>query len=269
MRSRSETGRETLRNGLAYPLDHRLVHPGLALLLGLLLVSLSGCGGFGGDSATRTPVPTFTPTPLGASGEEGPLPAGQATDVVQIAMPTSTETATPVQLPPTTTPTPTDTPTPIPTLTPTFTPSPTATPTDAPPPTETPTATPTPAFTHDLEAAEKHPTESLAPNVVRVYLYVYEPNGLGQGGYSLRVTHNGAVLPVDQVSVAGLPRTTRNEPSPYTRFTNMNVIFVEPQAGTWTAQLVDSAGNPVGPTAEFNLTSDEVTRELYVRYRRR
>jgi hypothetical protein len=118
-----------------------------------------------------------------------------------------------------------------------------------------------------LETAEKHPTNSLAPNVVRVFLFVADQNGFGLEGYSLRVLHNGAELAVDKVSTGGLPGLTRGEPSPYTRFTNMNVIFVEAQAGTWLAQLVDSAGVPVGPAAQFELTADEVTRELYVRYR--
>ncbi len=243
--------------------DHRKIWTGVGVLISVLV--LSGCGGFGREQPTRTPVPTFTATPV----TEGSVPVAvtmdqpTATATVQIMMPTATETFTPLPPPPTATPTPSNTPTPIPTATDTPVPSPT--------PTETPIPTPTPApvFTFDLVAAEKHPTESLAPNVVRVFLYVYEPGGFGLGGYSLRVTHNGAVLPVDQVSDAGLPRTTRGEPSPYTRFTNMNVLFVEPQAGTWTVQLVDANGIPRGAAAEFVLTDDEVTRELYVRYRQR
>jgi hypothetical protein len=47
----------------------------------------------------------------------------------------------------------------------------------------------------------------------------------------------------------------------------MNVIFVEAQAGNWLVQLIDEGGTPVGPAAEFDLTDDEETRELYVRYR--
>jgi hypothetical protein len=115
--------------------------------------------------------------------------------------------------------------------------------------------------------AEKHPTTSLAPNVVRFFLFVAGQDGFGLSGYSLRVLHNGAELAVDKVSLEGLPGLTRGDPSPYTRFTNMNVIFVEAQAGTWQAQLIDSAGIPVGPAAQFELSADEVTRELYVRYR--
>lgn len=115
--------------------------------------------------------------------------------------------------------------------------------------------------------AEKHPTLSLAPNVVRIFLFVADQDGVPLPGYSLRVLHNGAELEVDELSTGGLPGLTRGEPSPYTRFTNMNVIFVEAQAGTWQVQLVDGNGNVVGPTAQFELSAEEETRELYVRYR--
>jgi hypothetical protein len=207
-------------------------------------------------------------TPIGAAPAPGETVAVAVapTEAVVIAMPTATLTVTPV--PPTPTPTalPTETPTPEPTATttptPTIEPTATATPQDTP----TPQPTATPAFTYVLELAEKHPTDSLAPNVVRFFLFVADRDGFGVAGLSLRVLHNGAELPVDKVSSGGLPGLTRGEPSPYTRFTNMNVIFVEAQAGTWQAQLIDSNGVPVGPPAQFELTADEVTRELYVRY---
>lgn len=141
------------------------------------------------------------------------------------------------------------------------------TPTVPPPDTPTPQPTATPSFTFVLEVAEKHPTDSLAVNVVRVFLYVADADGFGLPGYSLRVLHNGAELAVDKVSAAGVPGLTRGDPSPYTRFTNLNVIFVEAQAGTWVTQLIDANGAPVGPPAEFELSADEITRELYVRYR--
>ena len=85
----------------------------------------------------------------------------------------------------------------------------------------------------------------------------------------MQVIHNGTPLTVDEVSAAGLPEQTRKDPSPYTRFTNMNVIFVEPQTGTWEVQLVDQKHTPVGPGAKFDLTTDERTRELYVRYKKK
>lgn len=207
------------------------------------------------DAPTRTPFPTFTPTPLGVAVEapatNTPAPQQNLTPIVTLAPPTPTDTPLPTA---------TSTPSPIPTET--------ATPTPPPEPTATATPSPTPSYSFDLELAEKHPTESLAPNVVRVFLYVYSAQEFAVPGYSLRVTHNGAELPVDQVSAGGLPEVTRAEPGPYSRFTNMNVIFVEAQAGTWAVQLVDEAGNPAGPPASFELSADEETRELYVRYRR-
>jgi hypothetical protein len=102
---------------------------------------------------------------------------------------------------------------------------------------------------------------------VRIYLYAYSETQFSLPGYSLSVTHNGARLPVDQVTRAGIPDQTRADPSPYTRFTNMNVIFVEAQAGDWVVQLLDRSGTPAGPAATFQLTATEDTRELYVRYR--
>jgi hypothetical protein len=121
----------------------------------------------------------------------------------------------------------------------------------------------------ELEAAEKLPTDSLAPDVVRIYLYVYSATEFGLGGYSLQVLHNGVPLIVDEVSTAGAPEVTRTEPSPYTRFANLNVIFVEPQAGRWDIQLLDPQRQLVGPPVTFDLTADEMTRELYVRYKKR
>lgn len=221
---------------------------------------VAGCGGER-EEPTRTPVPTFTPTPLGM-GE----PAVAAADGAGAA-PTTAPAQADAQIAPTLPPTvaPTATPTPLP---PTATPTPT--PTDTPAPTDTPTPSPTPTappdYTFVLEAAEKFPTESLAPNVVRIYLYVYAPDTFALPGYRLSVIHNGAELPIDGASTGGLPEQTRSEPGPYTRFTNMNVIFVEAQAGEWVIQLLGPDGEAVGPPATFDLSADETTRELYVRY---
>lgn len=242
-----------------------------------LLLTLAACGDRD-TRPTRTPIPTWTPTP-GAPAAQPPAaqvqqpaapapaqPGQQAVDPTQIAAAIATDTPTPL---PTDTPTPLPTntpepsPTPLPTDTPTETPTPLATAT----PTPEPTATPTPGLAFELEAAEKFPTESLAPNVVRIYAYAYSPSELGLGGYTMRVIHNGAELVVDETTQPGLPAQTRDVVSPYTRFTNFSVVFVEPQAGEWRIQLVDAQGAPAGPEAIFNLTADEATRELYVRYR--
>jgi hypothetical protein len=246
------------------------------LLLPALLL-LSGCGG-GEPTPTRTPVPTWTPTPL-VAGDPAAAPAqpvatsasgeigAQVVDPAVVAAAIATETPTPL---PTDTPTPVPTATPPPTETPTpsATPPPTATPTPAPP-TETPTPSPTPDYPFTLEIAEKFPTDSLAPNVVRIYAYVYSPAELGLEGYTLSVLHQGTPLVAEEVSTAGFPAVTREDPNdPYSRFTNLSVIFVEPQAGEWLVQLLDPQGAPAGPEALFTLTADEATRELYVRYRR-
>lgn len=221
----------------------------------LLLGLLAGCS-FGQAAPTRTPFPTWTPTSVGQQPQA-------AAPVVEVP---STPTDTP---PPPPAVAPTDTPTsapppPAPTDTPaeTPTPEPTATPVDTP----TPEPTATAVFSFTLEAAEKFPTDSLAANVVRIYLYVYSPATYGLPGYTLQVVHNGVPLTVDEVSTGGVPEQTRAEPGPYTRFANMSVVFVEPQAGRWDIQLLDPARTPVGPPVTFELTADERTRELYVRY---
>ena len=89
----------------------------------------------------------------------------------------------------------------------------------------------------------------------------------GLSDYGLRIVHNGALLESDSLSEGGLPNVTRREPGPCTRFTNLSVIVVEAEAGDWVVQLVDEADRPVGPPAQFELSADEDTRELYVRYR--
>lgn len=241
-------------------------------------VFLAACGG-GEPTPTRTPVPTWTPTPA-AVGQAAAAPPAitpganaigeRVVDPTQVMAAIATETPTPLPTD-TATPVPTDTPLPTDTPTVTETPLPTDTPTPAPTSTlaPTPTATPTPNFAFELEAAEKFPTDALAPNVVRIYAYVYSPAELGLPGYRLQVLHNGTPLVADDVSVAGVPAVTREDVSPYSRFTNLSVIFVEPQAGDWWIQLLDPQGAPVGPEAQFTLTADENTRELYVRYKQK
>ena len=249
----------------------RFDHKTLVAVASFALVALllGGCGDAGGR-VTRTPVPTWTPTvgapanPAQAQPDVATVPPAQQAVPVEVA---------PVQPIPTDSPIP---PTPVPpTLAPPTLAPPTAVPTDTPtplptvPPTATPTPVPTatPAYAFALEAAEKFPTQALAPNVVRVWMYVYSPAALGLGGYSVNVTHNGAPLAVDEISVEGIPGATFDAPGPYTRFANFDALLVEAQAGTWDVQLVDASGAPAGPAAQFELTADEATRELYVRYK--
>lgn len=223
----------------------------------VLILFLGGCS-FGQSAPTRTPFPTWTPTPSDQQPQAG-APAVEVTSAPTFTLPPPPPTDTPAA----------EAPTPIPIEPPTETPAttPTPAPTDTPAASPTPEPTATSAFTFLLEAAEKFPTDSLAPNVVRIYLYVYSSTSYGLPGYTLQVTHNGTPLVVDEISIGGLPVQTRTEPSPYTRFANMSVIFVEPQAGRWEIQLLDEQRNPAGPSVPFDLTADEQTRELYVRYR--
>ena len=249
----------------------------LIVLLPALLFVLAACGNRE-PPPTRTPVPTWTPTPGGSAGQPAPpavQPAptaegsgiggeigAQVVDPQQVQAAIATDTPTPL---PTDTPTPPPTATPLPTDTPTITPTPP--PTDTPTPAPSPTPSPTPNYLFELESAEKFPTDSLAQNVVRIYGYVYSATDLGLEGYTLAVSHMGTPLVVEETSVAGVPTTTREDTSPYSRFTNLSVIFVEPQEGEWRVQLIDPQGAPAGPEAVFTLTADETTRELYVRYR--
>lgn len=250
-------------------------------LFALILLLTAGCSG--GSSPTRTPVPTWTPTPV--DGGEGAEAAQPAQDAVQsesslgIAAAPATEAqpvgeaAVPAEpVPQAAQPeeaapeAPASDAVEEPTATPI--PAPTEAPTEVP--TEVPTETPTPTgpqYDFELEVAEKFPTDSLAENVVRVFLYVYSNDEFALPGYSLVVAHNESSLPVDAISTAGLPSVTRDEPGIYTRFTNMNAIFIEPPGGTWAIQLVDELGVAVGPPAFLELEPDDTARELYLRYR--
>ena len=232
----------------------------IGVMMLIALFGLVGCGG--GESPTRTPVPTWTATPNTGQPVAENQPAAQPATENQglsVVAPAAGEpqAATPTPVPSTATPLPTFTPTVTPT------PLPSATPTE----TVTPSPSPTPDFAFELEAAEKFPTESLAADVVRIFLYAYSPSEFGLRGYSLAVHHNDEPLVVDAITDAGLPGQTRAGPSQYTRFTNMSAIFVGPQTGLWEVQLIDERGAIVGPATSFELTADEITREIYVRYK--
>ncbi len=239
---------------------HATVKRTLLLVAFLLLsITVSGCS-FGRATPTRTPFPTWTPTPEGVSNTDASI-AQAATATVPLVVQLQTNTALPES--PTVVP---STPEPA-AAPPTATLPPEPLPTEIPTETPIPEATPTAAFRFVLEAAEKFPTDSLAANVVRIYLYVYSPAEYGLSGYTLQVLHNGTPLTVDEESAAGVPEQTRDKPSPFTRFANMSIVFVEPQAGRWEIQLLDNSRAVIGPPVTFDLTADERTRELYVRYR--
>ena len=131
-------------------------------------------------------------------------------------------------------------------------------------------ASPTPDYAFELEVAEKFPTESLAQNVVRIYAYIYSirPNLVWRATRSACCTR-GRRWWSRRPRLPVCPRSRREDPKqPIRRFTNLSVIFVEPQAGDWLVQLLDPQGAPAGPETLFTLTEDETTRELYVRYQR-
>lgn len=127
-----------------------------------------------------------------------------------------------------------------------------------------PTATPVPSFSFDLVGQEQFPE----PQVVRVFLYVYE-NDRALDGYTIRVRKDGAELPVSGVSAPGQSLTWPIADARQ-RFQNFKAEFpgVAP-AGTWEVQLVDGGGNAVGPAAVFPLEGNEPDQELYVRYKKK
>ena len=132
------------------------------------------------------------------------------------------------------------------------------------PPTETPVPTepPAPAFPFNLVAQEQFVESN---NLLRIFAYVYQGNS-ALPGYTLRVTKDGAEMPVTAVTsdAAGF---TWPVADPRQRFQNMKVEFPNVQvAGTWEVQLVDGSGAAAGPPAVFTMTASDQNRELYVRY---
>jgi uncharacterized protein YraI len=134
-----------------------------------------------------------------------------------------------------------------------------------PAPTAAPAAPAAPAVEFTLEAQEQFPeTEG-----VRIFLYAYTGNSALEG-YALRVTKDGIELPTTGTSFGGQPAFTWPFQDPRQRYQNYKVEFPDTQAaGTWQVQIIDSAGNVVGPPASFTLTADDLRQELYVRYIRR
>lgn len=126
-----------------------------------------------------------------------------------------------------------------------------------------PVTSATASFAFDLVAQEQFPE----PNVVRIYLYVFDDRN-ALAGYSLRVTKDGEALPVGELSFGPNSAFTWPVADPRQRAQNLKVEFpgVAP-GGVWEVQLTLD-GAPVGPPATFTLGGNDVNRELYVRYRR-
>lgn len=133
-----------------------------------------------------------------------------------------------------------------------------AAPEEAAPPSEPPA----PAFPFTLATQESFPENN---DLVRIFLYVYQGEE-ALPGYSLRVSKDGAAMPVNGVSsdASGMTWPTA---SPRQRFQNLKVEFpgVNP-GGVWEIQLVDGSGAEVGPPATVTMSATDANRELYVRY---
>ncbi len=132
----------------------------------------------------------------------------------------------------------------------------------APPATPAPVATPLPALPFNLASQEQFPEEN---NLVRIFAYVTAAEEPAPG-LTLRVTRDGAELPVTGVTAAqsGLTWPVAN---PRQRFQNLKVEFPNVQStGVWSVQLVDGSGTPAGPAATFTLAAGDTNREFYVRY---
>lgn len=240
----------------------------LICLVGWLL--LTACSSEPDIAPTRTPIPTYTPTPEGAAPAEAvavveptqtPIPAATL-------VPVEVATETPTPVPPTETPTATPIP---PTETPTETPLPTETPTFTPTPTETPTVTPTPTpdYAFVLEAAEQFPSQVPEVDEVRIYLYVYSDSAYALPDYTLRVIKDNEPLLVQARSTGDLPGETRPGPTAYTRFANLGAAFFQDPLGAWSVQLVGPNGEVAGPPATFVVGENDINREFYVRYKRK
>jgi hypothetical protein len=127
-----------------------------------------------------------------------------------------------------------------------------------------PTVAPAPALGFDLVVQEQFPENKL----VRIFLYVYDKDG-GLADYSLRVTKDGADLPVKATSFGGSPGLTWPVADVRQRSQNMKVEFPGiPQAGVWVVELIKD-GAVVGPAASFTVAANDPKQELYVRYQKR
>ncbi|MEM7128546.1 MAG: SH3 domain-containing protein [Chloroflexota bacterium] len=124
----------------------------------------------------------------------------------------------------------------------------------------------TDGFSFDLIVAEQFPETS----VVRIFLYVYSGQVQALTGYTLRVTKDGNELPTDSQSFGPQAGFTWPVATARQRLQNLKIEFPgQAPAGDWVAQLVDSAGNPVGPPTTFTLAANDPNQELYVRYQQK
>jgi uncharacterized protein YraI len=120
------------------------------------------------------------------------------------------------------------------------------------------------AFEFNLIEATQFPDN----HVVHAFLYVYQGASV-LDGYTLRVTKNGAEIPVNALSIGGQASLTWPFQDSRQRLQNLKVEFQGvPPAGKWEFQLM-RGGTPVGPVATFNLADNDPNQELYVRYEKK
>jgi hypothetical protein len=206
----------------------------LSLFTVLALISM-GCGlvgilGGGPESAvsvgvtpvpTRTPWPTFTPTPEGMGLVPGGSGDQQSAVVIDPPTPTPVPTDTPV--PPTNTPppVPTDTPPPPPTNTP------------APPPPAPTNPPPPPAPTKSPYQFVPAPWYAGARNdaIVRFYGYLKDASGTPVNGYSVKASCGDTTV----LSFPSGPSFAAPDWAPGW----YDIVFPNPVSCNWTLQIVE------------------------------
>lgn len=231
---------------------------GLVLILAVISLGCSLTAGLGARPAddpaepasppTRTPWPTFTPSPEsvavvppGETGEGDPGASGE--------MPTATT-------PPTDTPTPlpTDTPTPVPVPpTPTDTPAPPTNTPPPPPPTATPPPPPTPKPQYQFSPGSWYGGDS-NPSMVRFYGHLKDSAGTPVSGYAIRATCGSfSVLSFPAGPSAVAPDWA---PGWY------DIVFPNPVSCNFTLQVVEYQCNTPGyydaQCDQFNPLSEAV-----------
>jgi hypothetical protein len=232
------------------------------LVLVLALVSL-GCGlterlgsgsvndaGEADSLPTRTPWPTFTPTPDSVAV----VPPGGTGEQSQAA-PNDMPTPTPMPLP-TDTPTPMpapDTPTPVPPPPTDTPPPPTNTPAPPPPPTNTPAPPPTPKPQYQFTPAPWYGGDR-NDAIVRFYGHLLDTNGNPVNGYSVRVTCGGW----SALSFPSGPSPVAPDWAP-----GWYDIVANPISCNWTLQVVeyqcDTPGFFDAECKQFNPLSEAVS----------
>jgi len=134
--------------------------------------------------------------------------------------------------------------------------------------------TPTPDYPFAVELVEQH----REANTATLYAFVHE-QGNALDGYYLNVTRNGQAVPGELVRSAAVPLGTTASGSPGSvndRIYNLKMAWETVQVfpgfvpyGAWRVQLIDGAGQPVGPAVLFELVPDAAQMEMYVRYEKR